>query len=279
MEYITGTAICPTGTRQCVSPPAIDCGCIGQSSGPCRVSSTGVCYEKSEAGVCPAGTAECTVPSLNTLDIDTEAALLQFELAGVNVEDEELMQLLIDSISTSANVAEGQVVILGIASVLEDSNSVATLDNSNSGRAVVASVLLRGIGAGESVAAATTVASQVTSLGDSIVVSGMRAEVNVVGASASAAGQEADETGTPAASGSNGFFTTLPTLVIAMVAAVVLVAAIAVVVKLRARSANRVHAMQQRVTPVPPTSPIRRVAMKNSWMQDSTNVNPIGAEL
>ena len=108
----------------------------GADKWPCRVSSKGMCYEKNVLGDCPAGTAECIVPSLNTLDIDTEAALLQFELAGVNVEDEELMRLLVDSIATSANVAEGQVVILGIASVLEDNNGVAALDNNDGGRAV-----------------------------------------------------------------------------------------------------------------------------------------------
>ena len=121
-----------------------------------------------------------------------------------------------------------------------------------------------------------------TSLGDSIVVSGMRAEVNAVeGGVAGAAGQEADAAGTPAASGSDtdNLFTTLPTLVIAVVAATVLVAAVVVVVKLRARNANRVHTMQQRVTPRRrPTSPVGCVTQTNSWMQGSTNVNPIAAD-
>ena len=281
LEYLTGTAICPPGSRRCVSPPAVDCGCIGGTSGPCRVSSTGVCYQETMLGDCPAGTAMCSVPTLNSLNVNTEAALLQFELTGVDVEDDVLMSLLVGSIATSAGVDKAQVVVLGLASVLDDGddNGVAAL---NSGRGVVASVLVQNMGAGDSVDVATNVASQVTSLGDSIVVSGVSAEVNVVEGSSTnnVAGQE---TGADASSPDAGSpsFSSSPTLILAVVAAVVVVVGVVgVVMKVRSGSQNRVHRIGARVAPKPVSgvtaSPPRlRSVPSKAWMDASTNVNPI----
>ena len=202
-EYMTSTDICPPGTRRCANLPVLECGCAGQSSGPCRTAFNGVCYEADGLGNCPAGTALCAAPSLQSLGVDTEATLVRLDLSGFSSDDATLVTAVTGAIVTATSVSSDDVSVVGIAS-LKGSDDL------------LVSALIQGQTSGSSVDIATAVSAIVdngvldAALGATV--SSVGGEVNVVeeapaddsAPETNDGGDGAVDTGTGSVSGSVG---------------------------------------------------------------------------
>lgn len=246
----------------------MDCSCVGGSSGPCKsIAGNNVCYDKNVLGDCPAGTSECVVATVASLDLSGEAVLLNVELSGVpaGTSGSDLADSLSSAIAATTGVDVDDVEVVSAAPVVEsDSGAVAAL--SDGATSVVVGVVVHGQSSGAAVNSAVAVSESVESgqlasmiLGGAVQVVGVAGSVSPSAAgavgSAGAAGQ-ANTGGTSVAATSAGVNVAF---VAAGVAGVLVVAVAAfVVIRRRRASANRVVSMH-RVNPVRP-NPLSHVA-------------------